>query len=80
MVIPSSDGPRDGSSTTFALLPLDNHLSFSSLFEAYLLSYSKFGSITSTSKGNYGWDSHGGHHNMGSCEVQVMGCLMELSL
>lgn len=73
MAIPSSNVPRDGSSTTFVLLPLNNHLSFLSLFKACLLSYSESGSIASTSKGNYRWDSHGAHHNMGSREVQVMG-------
>jgi hypothetical protein len=80
MAIPSSDGPRDGSSTTSTFLPLNTHFSFSSLFKACLLSYSKSGYITSTSKGNYEWDSHGGHHNIGFHEMQVMACLMELSL
>jgi hypothetical protein len=50
MAIPSFDSPKEGSSTTFELLPLDNHPSFSSLLKAYFLSYSKSSSTTSASK------------------------------
>jgi len=50
VVILSFDGPRENSSTTFELFPLDGHLSFSSLLKAYFISYFEFGSITSTSK------------------------------
>jgi hypothetical protein len=50
MPIPSFDSPREGSSTTFELLPLDDHPSFSSLLKAYLLSYFKSSSTTSASK------------------------------
>ncbi len=51
MVISSFDDPRRSSSATSKLLPLDGHLSFSNLFKTiYLLSYSEFSSIASTSK------------------------------
>ncbi len=50
MVIPSSDSPREGSFATFELPPPNNHLNFLSFHKACLLSYSKFGSTTSTSK------------------------------
>jgi hypothetical protein len=50
MVFPSFEGPSKGSSTTFKLLPLDGHLSFSSFLKAYFFSYCEFGSTASTSK------------------------------
>jgi hypothetical protein len=50
MAIPSFDGPREGNSATSKLLPLDGHLSFSSLLKACLLSYSESSSTTSNSK------------------------------
>ncbi len=51
MAISSYDDPRGSSFTTSKLLPLDDHLSFSSLLKTiYLLSYSKSSSTTSTSK------------------------------
>ncbi len=51
MAISSSDDPRGNSSAISKLLPLDGHLSFSSLLKTiYLLSYSKCGFIASASK------------------------------
>ncbi len=50
MAIPSFEGPNEGSSTTFELLPLDGRLSFSSFLKACLLSYCEFGFIASTLK------------------------------
>jgi hypothetical protein len=50
MAIPSYDGPKEGSSATSKLLPLNGHLNFSSLIMACLLSYYEFGSTTFTLK------------------------------
>lgn len=50
MGIPSYDGRKEGNFATFELVPLNGHLSYSSLFKVCFLSYSKFGSTTSTSK------------------------------
>ncbi len=50
MAMFSFNSPRDGRFATFEFMALNGHLIFSSLLKAYLFSYSKYGSIASTSK------------------------------
>jgi hypothetical protein len=50
MVIPTFNGPREGSFATFEFLPLNGYLSFSNLLMAYFFSYFKSSFTTSTSK------------------------------
>jgi hypothetical protein len=51
MAISSSENPRGNSSATSKLLPLNDHLSFSSLLKTvYFFSYFECGFIRSTSK------------------------------